>query len=259
MIDPNETGNRSGRETTVDPDDVARFSALADLWWDPKGPFRPLHKFNPARLTVIRDLICAHAGRDADRPSALAGLQVLDIGCGGGLVCEPLARLGADVTGIDASEKNIGTARAHALRAGLDRVPTYLATTAEDLADQGVQFDVVLTLEVLEHVADRALFVRKAAQLTRPGGLLIAATLNRTTKAYALAIIGAEYVLGWLPRGTHDWKRFITPDELDADLRGAGLTPESRTGFTYSPLSDRWRATNDLSVNYLISATRPDA
>lgn len=242
------------RATTIDPDEVARFSALADTWWDANGPMRPLHQLNPLRLGYIKDQIAEHFGRDARDPSALAGLSVLDVGCGAGLVSEPLRRLGADVIGIDPAEANIAAARHHAEAAGL--AIDYHATTAEALADSGQTFDVVLILEVVEHVADVDYFVRTCAMLVRPGGLVIASTINRTLKAFALAIVGAEYVLRWLPRGTHSYDKLVRPSELAAAFRRADLAPRHETGVMYVPIADRWRLTGDMDVNYMMTAAR---
>jgi 2-polyprenyl-6-hydroxyphenyl methylase/3-demethylubiquinone-9 3-methyltransferase len=240
---------------SVDPDEVAKFAALAGQWWDPAGKFAPLHRLNPARLTFIRDRIAAHTGRDplAERP--LAGLRVLDIGCGGGLLCEPLARLGAQVTGIDAAEQNVAVAAEHAAEAGLDI--DYRHGTAEDLAEAGAGFELVLNMEVVEHVADVAAFLQASAALVAPGGAMALATLNRTPKSFALAIVGAEYVLRWLPRGTHDWRRFLRPSELVASLRAAGLETRELTGVAYNPLTGAWRlAPHDLEVNYMVFAVK---
>ena len=239
---------------TVDADEIARFEAMAAEWWDPRGKFRPLHKFNPVRLEYIRDRVAGHFGRDplADRP--LAGLRTLDIGCGGGLLCEPMTRLGASVVGVDASDKNIGTARVHAAESGLDI--DYRATTAEALAEAGERFDVVLNMEVVEHVADVGLFMGACADMLKPGGCMVVATLNRTPKAFALAIVGAEYVLGWLPRGTHDWRKFVRPSEIDRALRPHGVNIEDLTGVSYNPVADRWSTSRDLSVNYMAFAVK---
>ncbi len=248
------------RSASVDPVEVAKFAALAGEWWDPAGKFAPLHRLNPARLTFIRDRIAAHAGRDplAERP--LAGLRVLDIGCGGGLLCEPMARLGAAVTGIDAAETNVAVAAEHAAEAGLDI--DYRHSTAEDLAAEtragnGAGFDLVLNMEVVEHVADVATFLQASAALVAPGGAMALATLNRTVKSFALAIVGAEYLLRWLPRGTHDWRRFLRPSELVAYLRAAGLETRELTGVAYNPLTGAWRlAPRDLDVNYMVFAVK---
>jgi len=242
------------RSTTLDRDEVARFAKLAGEWWDANGPFKPLHRINPVRLTYIRDQLCRKFGQDKAAAASLAGLSVLDIGCGGGLVAEPLARLGAEVTGIDPAPENIETAKAHAEGARLDII--YRATTAEALAASGARFDAVLLLEVIEHVPDVPLFLKSVAPLVKPGGLMVLSTLNRTLKAYALAIIGAELILRWLPLGTHNWNRFVTPDELRGALRGVGLTPTDVTGMVYNPLADEWRLARDTDVNYFATATR---
>lgn len=248
--------SRSGTTTSVDEAEIARFSAMAAEWWDPTGKFKPLHKFNPARLGYFKAEICRHFGRDEKALDALAGLTLVDIGCGGGLVAEPLARLGAEVTGIDASERNIGVAQLHAEQSGLGI--DYRATTAEDLAASGAHYDVVLALEIVEHVADVPFFLGEAARLVRPGGLMIVSTLNRTPKAFALAIVGAEYVLGWLPRGTHDWKKFVTPRELEDALTAAGLTVVDIAGVTLDVFRDRWAVNHgDTDVNYMVTARRP--
>lgn len=240
--------------SSIDPAEVARFSAQAAHWWDPNGPFRPLHRFNPARLAYIRDQLCTYFGRDARARAPLAGLRLLDIGCGGGLVCEPMARLGARVTGADASAANIGAARAHAAQQGLEI--DYRQASAEALAAAGEQFDVVLNLEVIEHVADRGVFLAACAALLKPGGIMVLATLNRTLKAYALAVLGAEYVLGWLPRGTHDWNKFITPEELTVLLAAQALNVTGRTGVTYQILTGQWALSPDMDVNYMLCAEK---
>lgn len=241
--------------TTVDAEEVARFSAMAEAWWDPDGDFRPLHRLNPTRLAYIRDRVAARLDRDplADKP--MRGLKLLDIGCGGGLLSEPMARLGADVTGVDASEKNIGTASAHAAEMGLDI--DYRHGTAEALAEAGESFDVVLNMEVVEHVADVGLFLKSCADLVRPGGAMVLSTINRTPQAFAMAIVGAEYVLRWLPRGTHSWRKFVRPSELSRHAEDAGLTVEHLTGVSYNPLNDRWTLSRDLSVNYMAFTTKP--
>lgn len=242
------------RSSTLDAEEVARFAQLAGEWWDANGPFKPLHRINPVRLTYIRDQLCRKFGRDKKAAGSLKGLSVLDIGCGGGLVCEPLTRLGASVTGIDPAAENIAAAQAHAEGARLDI--TYRADTAEALAGTGAQFDAVLLLEVVEHVPDVPLFLKAVAPLVKPGGVLILSTLNRTYKAYALAIVGAELILRWLPAGTHQWERFVTPDELGAALRGAGLAVTDMTGMVYHPLADNWRLSSDKDVNYFATASR---
>jgi 2-polyprenyl-6-hydroxyphenyl methylase/3-demethylubiquinone-9 3-methyltransferase len=236
--------------TTIDDEEVARFSAMADEWWDPAGKFEPLHKFNPVRLGYIRDRLCAHFGRDPRSLTALDGLTILDVGCGGGLISEPLARMGATVTGIDASAQNIGTARAHAERTGVDI--DYRFTTAEDLCAAGEAFDVVLSLEVVEHVADVDLFLASCAALLRDGGAITLATLNRTPKAFMFGIVGAEYVMRWLPRGTHNWKKFVRPSELARGLRPGGVNVADISGLTFDMLADDWQITGDVSVNYIL-------
>ena len=241
--------------STVDPDEVARFAALAETWWDPRGKMGVLHKFNPVRLGTIKAAACKQFGRDGKRLDALAGLRILDIGCGGGLLCEPLTRLGAAMVGADPAERNIEAARLHAETSGL--VIDYRATTAEALADAGERFDVVLAMEVVEHVADVALFVKRCAEMVNPGGVLIAATLNRTLKSFALAIVGAEYVLGWLPRGTHRWDKFVTPNELEAAVERHGLRVIEETGVIYNLLADRWQISTDMDVNYMLTAAKP--
>jgi len=244
-------------ETTVDPAEIAKFEAMAEAWWDPKGKFKPLHMLNPCRLDYIIAQITAQHGRDPRGVRPLAGLRLLDIGCGGGLLCEPMARLGADVIGADAGEGNIPVARVHAEQMGLEI--DYRHTTAEALAAAGEDFDVVLNMEVIEHVADRQSFLDACAALVRPGGMMITSTLNRTTKSFLAAIVGAEYIMRWLPVGTHDWSKFVKPDELFAMLGQAGLEPVDRKGFVFNPLSRSWRLSDqDLSVNYVTAAVRSD-
>ena len=240
--------------STVDADEVARFSALAAEWWDFGGKMGVLHKFNPVRLGFIRDAVCRRLGRDPKRLDSLSGLRILDIGCGGGLLSEPLARLGAAVVGADPAQANIAAAKLHAGAGGL--AIDYRATTAEALADAGESFDVVLAMEVVEHVADVNLFVRLSAAMVKPGGLMIAATLNRTLKSFALAIVGAEYILRWLPRGTHQWDKFVTPNELEIALELGGLRVIDETGVVYNPLADQWRLASDMDVNYMLVAER---
>ena len=240
--------------TTLDPAEVEKFSRLAAEWWNPTGKMSVLHKFNPVRLAYIREAACERFRRDRTRIDALAGLTVLDIGCGGGLLCEPLARMGASVTGIDPARTNVETARLHAADSGV--AVDYRCTTAEDVAAAGERFDIVLAMEVVEHVADVGLFVEACATLVKPGGLLFMATINRTLKSYALAIVGAEYVLRWLPRGTHEWDKFVTPEELSSAMTAPGLTVTDRRGVRFDILRDRWTETSDLSVNYMITAAR---
>ena len=242
--------------TSIDPAEVEKFSRIADEWWDPRGKFRPLHKFNPARLAYIRDAAAAHFGRDPRGGLPLDGLSLLDVGCGGGLIAEPMRRLGAAVTAIDASERNIKTAMTHAREGSL--AIDYRTTTVEDLVAAGAgPFDIVLNLEVVEHVADPAVFLRHSAALVRPGGLMIVATINRTLKALALAKIGAEYVLGWLPRGTHDPAKFLKPDEVESALADAGMTCLGRAGVAFNPFADVWRIVDDTDVNYMVTAAKP--
>jgi 2-polyprenyl-6-hydroxyphenyl methylase / 3-demethylubiquinone-9 3-methyltransferase len=241
--------------STVDQAEVARFSALAAEWWDAGGKMGVLHKFNPVRLGYIKDAVCRKFGRDGKRLDCLSGLRMLDIGCGGGLLSEPLARLGAKMVGADPALANIEAARLHAAEAGL--AIDYRASTAEALADAGERFHVVLAMEVVEHVADMPLFVKRCAQMVEPGGLLIAATLNRTLKSFALAIVGAEYVLGWLPRGTHRWDKFVTPNELEATMERHGLRVSDEAGVVYNLLADRWRLSTDMDVNYMLTAEKP--
>jgi 2-polyprenyl-6-hydroxyphenyl methylase/3-demethylubiquinone-9 3-methyltransferase len=240
---------------SIDAGEVAKFAAMAEAWWDPDGEFRPLHRFNPVRLGFIRDRLCAHFGRDplSDRP--LAGLKVLDVGCGGGLLSEPLTRLGAEVTGLDAAEENIKVAALHAEESGLKI--DYRHGSVEALAESAARFDAVLNMEVVEHVAEVDSFLAASAALVRPGGVMVLATLNRTPKAFLLAIVGAEYLLRWLPRGTHDWRRFLKPSELARSLRRAGLEITELTGVAYNPLTDGWRlAPRDLDVNYMLVAVK---
>src|SRR5579862_2611394 len=246
--------DRQPTRGTIDEGEVAQFSRLAGQWWDPRGPMAALHKFNPVRLAYIRDRAAARFGRDAKRLDSLAGLRILDIGCGGGILSEPLARLGASVVGADPSASNIAVAQHHATQAGL--AIDYRSTTAEALAEAGESFDVVLAMEVVEHVADVGLFVDLAGAMVRPGGLLIIATLNRTMKSFALAIVGAEYILRWLPRGTHQWDKFVTPNELEIAIEQAGLHITDETGVMYNLLADRWQLTTDMDVNYMVVAEK---
>jgi 2-polyprenyl-6-hydroxyphenyl methylase / 3-demethylubiquinone-9 3-methyltransferase len=241
-------------DATVDTAEVDRFSRLAGEWWDPRGKMAVLHKFNPVRLAYIRDAVCRQFGRNAGHPPCLDGIRILDIGCGGGILCEPLARLGARVVGADPSPDNINAAALHAERGGLKI--DYRLTAVEALAGAGERFDVVLAMEVVEHVADVGLFVRCCADTVRPGGLMIAATLNRTLKSFALAIVGAEYVLRWLPRGTHRWEKFVTPAELEYAMGRAGMQMIGETGVIYNPLTDQWRLSSDMDVNYMLTAEK---
>lgn len=251
---------------SINPEEVARFDRLGEDWWNPRGPMRALHAFNPTRVDYLRRLISHRrarqsphgerpAGTPADRP--LAGLAILDIGCGAGLLSEALCRLGAQVTGIDPAATNIEVARRHAEQSGL--VIDYLCTTAEALVTEGKSFDVVLAMEVIEHVRDVEGFIVCAASFVRPGGLFVAATLNRTLKSYALAILGAEYVLQWVPKGTHSWAQFVKPSELTAAMRAAGLHIFDETGVNFDPLSGKWREGHSMDVNYIIAAERRPA
>lgn len=240
--------------TSVDPAEVAKFSAIAAEWWDPAGKFAPLHKFNPVRLAFIRAEAANHFSRDARSLRPFEGFSLLDIGCGGGLLSEPMARLGFAVTGADASDRNIGTARAHAAQSGLSI--DYQTTTAETLALEGRSFDAVLNMEVVEHVADVAAYLKACTALVKPGGITVVATLNKTLKSLALAKFGAEYVLNWLPRGTHDWNRFIPPAELKAALEESGLTILKTQGVSFDPLGWDWKLSSDVDVNYMVVGRR---
>jgi 2-polyprenyl-6-hydroxyphenyl methylase/3-demethylubiquinone-9 3-methyltransferase len=238
--------------TTVDAAEIARFSALAATWWDGDGPMRALHQMNPTRLAWIKRQACLRFRRQENDPRALAGLTALDIGCGGGILAEPLARMGAKVTGIDPAAEVIAAARAHANDVGL--AIDYRATTVEDVVAGGARFDIVTALEVVEHVADRSAFVASAAAAVKPDGLLVLSTINRTLKAFLLAIVGAEYILGWVPRGTHEYSKLVTPSELSAALRGAGFRSCAETGVVYAPFTDQWQLSSDMDVNYLMAA-----
>ena len=248
---------RSERASTVDAAEVERFGRLGADWWDPRGPMASLHKFNPVRLAYIRDQAAAQFSRDPKKVDCLSGLRILDIGCGGGILSEPLARLGATMVGADPSEENIAIASGHAEKSGLK--VDYRATTAEELAEAGERFDVVLAMEVVEHVVDVDLFVATCAGMVKPGGLMFAATLNRTLKSFALAIVGAEYVLRWLPRGTHRWDKFITPRELETAIENAGLRVTGERGVVYNLFADRWQLSSDMDVNYMLVAARDGA
>eukprot|EP00752_Nemacystus_decipiens_P019591 g17647.t1 len=253
---PNDQTSGSTTTSSIDPEEVARFSALAAEWWDPKGKFGVLHKFNPVRLAYIREKLCAHFGRDEKLARPFEGLRILDIGCGGGLLCEPMARLGATIVGVDPSEKNINTASVHAQEQEL--TIDYRATTAEDLMAAGEMFDVVLNMEVVEHVADVDSFVGDCARMVKPGGLMFVATINRTAKAFFMAIIGAEHLLRWLPVGTHQYEKLVKPEELAKALEPTGMAIVDRCGVTFNPLEDSWkRVPKDLDVNYMILAARP--
>jgi len=242
------------RSSSVDEGEVERFSRYGADWWDPRGPMAALHKFNPVRLGYIRDQAAARFARDPKKLDCLKDLRMLDIGCGGGILSEPLARLSAQMVGADPSPKNIAVASAHAQESGV--TVDYRATTAEDLAAAGEKFDVVLAMEVVEHVTDVNAFVATCASMVMPGGLMIAATLNRTLKSFALAIVGAEYVLRWLPRGTHQWDKFVTPDELELAFERGGLRVTGERGVIYNLLADRWQLSSDMDVNYMLVAER---
>ena len=244
-----------GKLSTVDQGEIDKFSAMADDWWDPDGKFKPLHQLNETRLKFIRQRSCRHFGRDDDRLDPFDGLSVLDVGCGGGLISEPMARLGGAVTGLDAAPANIEVARLHAAASGL--TIDYRCATAEEEAEAGRQYDLVLALEIIEHVADVGTFLSSLGRVVRPGGALFLSTLNRTAKAYLLAIVGAEYLLRWLPRGTHDWQRFVKPSELTRPLRQNGLKVGALSGLVYNPLADRWHLDErDLDVNYILFAAK---
>jgi 2-polyprenyl-6-hydroxyphenyl methylase / 3-demethylubiquinone-9 3-methyltransferase len=242
-------------KTTIDQSEVDRFSAMAAEWWSPTGKFKPLHKFNPVRLAYIRDKAAENFSRNPKSARPLEGLRVLDIGCGGGLLSEPVARMGAEVVGADPSEKNIGIASTHAKASGV--AVDYRAVSAEDLAAAGETFDIVFNMEVVEHVADVELFMNTCASMVRPGGLMFVATINRTMKAAALAIFAAENVLRWLPRGTHQYEKLVRPEELEKPLVANGLEITDRTGVFFSPLANQWNLSKDMDVNYMLLAKRP--
>ena len=241
--------NTTIKSDTIDPEEIERFSRIASEWWDPEGKFKPLHRINPIRIQYILDQLAS---------LALHGLTLLDIGCGGGLISEPMCRLGAKTTGIDASEKNINVAKLHAQQQGL--VIDYRATSAESLVATGACYDIVLALEIIEHVANIPTFVETCCKLVKPGGIMIWSTINRTPKSYALAIVGAEYVLRWLPRGTHTWRKFVKPSELYSELRKNGLEITNMTGMSLNPLNFQWQLNkNDLAVNYLLVAKKVES
>ena len=241
--------------SSIDSAEIARFSRHAEDWWNPQGALRPLHKLNPARLEYVRDQICGHFARKTGARDVLKGLTVLDIGCGGGLLCEPLARLGAKVTGLDASAEAINAARQHAEKSELDI--TYVCGSVEDFAQTANRYDVITALEILEHVADINSFLKGAARLLKPGGILLLSTVNRTAKSYLLGIVAAEYILRWVPKGTHDWRKFIRPSELAAHLQKTGLEVTDITGMTYAPLNDSFHLRQGgVAVNYLMAAVK---
>ena len=244
------------KASTIDPVEIEKFQAMAAEWWDPSGKFKPLHMLNPCRLDYITSQIAVEFDRDLAMRAPFSGLRILDIGCGGGLLSEPMARLGAEVVGVDAAERNVPVASLHADEQGLSI--DFRHATAEDLVAEGETFDAVLNIEVIEHVSDPGAFLAACHDLLKPGGLMTCSTINRTAKSFALAIVGAEYVMRWLPAGTHQWSRFITPDELFGLLRQAGLDPVDRTGFVFDPLGWRWHLSDrDLSVNYVTTSLRP--
>jgi 2-polyprenyl-6-hydroxyphenyl methylase / 3-demethylubiquinone-9 3-methyltransferase len=249
--------DRNAAGATVDTAELEKFARMAESWWDPRGKFRPLHKVNPTRIAFIRDTLAKRLGRDPLAPRPLEGLRLLDVGCGGGLLSEPMARLGAKVTGIDPTARNIGIARLHAEQSGL--AIDYRVETAEDLAAAGETFDVVLSMEVVEHVADLGAFIADCCRLLSEQGVMFVATLNRTPKSFLFAIVGAEYVLRWLPRGTHEWRRFVRPSELAAAARRADAEIGSLTGVSYDPLRDSWGLSRDLDVNYMATVTHAAA
>ena len=244
-------------QSTIDASEVEKFQAMAAEWWDPNGKFKPLHMLNPCRLDYITNQIAAEFERDLTSPKPFAGLRILDIGCGGGLLSEPMARLGAEVVGADAAERNIPVAQVHAEEQGL--TIDYRHTSAEALVEAGEQFDAIMNMEVVEHVADPLTFLTACQQLLKPGGLMTCSTLNRNPKSYVFAIIGAEHVMRWLPKGTHEWSKFITPDELFDLLRQAGMEPVDKTGFVFNPIGWNWRLSEkDLSVNYVTTSIKPN-
>lgn len=247
----------SDSQTTIDQNEVDRFSRMAAEWWNPKGKFKPLHKFNPVRLAYIREAVGAQFGRDINATKPFEGLRFLDIGCGGGLLCEPMARLGAEVVGADASETNIEVAKLHAQQSGLDI--DYRATTSEALEAVGEKFDVILNMEVVEHVSDVDFFIKSCANMVRDDGLMFIATINRTPKARLLALFMAENVLGWLPKGTHQYEKLVKPEELDAALAGTGVEVFERSGVFYNVLLDEWRKSKDMDVNYMVASKRVSA
>jgi 2-polyprenyl-6-hydroxyphenyl methylase/3-demethylubiquinone-9 3-methyltransferase len=236
-------------KTTIDRSEIEKFAAMAEAWWDPTGKFRPLHRLNPVRVSFIRDRVASHFGRNPEDLTPLEGLSLIDIGSGGGLLTEPMARLGAQVTGVDATPRNVEVARLHAEQAGVKAI--YLNCAAEDLVAQGQRFDVVLAMEIIEHVSDVDAFLEACSRLLKPGGIMFIATMSRTIKSYAMAIIGAEYVMRWLPKGTHEWNRFIRPSEMARGLRAQGLSLAELTGVSYNPFKDTFHLSRDLDVNYM--------
>ena len=248
------TMDTSPKLSSLDPAEVEKFSKLAAEWWNPKGKFGVLHVFNPVRLTYIKEQVCARFGLDPLVERPFEGLRFLDIGCGGGLLCEPMARLGASVVGVDPSEKNIKTASVHAAEQEL--AIDYRVGVAEDLNEAGEKFDVILNMEVIEHVAMPQHFTKNCVGMMKPSGLMFVATLNRTLKSFALAIVGAEYVLRWLPKGTHEWEKFIKPEELGVWLANNGAVVKSETGVVYHPVGREWKRAKDMDVNYMLVAQK---
>lgn len=240
--------------TTIDPQEVSRFAAMAKEWWAPNGKMRPLHALNPVRIAFIKDIACDLFDRSPRKLDCLSSLRILDIGCGGGILSEPLARLGGNVVGIDPASENVEVAKLHAEQSGL--TIDYRATTAEALADAGEKFDIVIASEVVEHVASLSLFVKRATEMVKPGGFMAVTTLNRTMKSFALAIVGAEYILRWLPVGTHTWDKFVTPEEMQGEFSANGMTEIDRGGIIFNPLTGEWRRGNDTDVNYMIAARK---
>lgn len=255
-ISSNNGTARVPLRSSLNESELAKFSAIAETWWDADGPFKPLHALNPTRLAFIRSTLCHHFRKDPNSPRPFEGMRLVDVGCGGGILSEPLARMGAMVTGVDAVDKNIKIARLHAESDPVTASIEYLCTTAEKLVEEQRQFDAVLALEVIEHVADPAEFCKSLSALTVPDGAVVISTLNRSMRAYAAAIIGAEYILHWLPKGTHDWSKFVTPEELALILKRASVTVQEMAGFVYKPLSGKWALSDDISVNYIVFATK---
>ncbi|BFI31575.1 2-polyprenyl-6-hydroxyphenyl methylase / 3-demethylubiquinone-9 3-methyltransferase [Marchantia polymorpha subsp. ruderalis] len=255
LASPSQKPNKKYRGSINDVE-TAKFAAIADTWWDHHGPFKPLHAINPVRLSFIRSALCHHFRKDASSATPLDGLTIVDVGCGGGLACEPLARMGAQVLGVDAVEKNIKVASVHAMKDPSTSTIQYRCTTAEQLVHENQEFDVVLALEVIEHVADHMEFCKSLASLTKKNGMVIISTINRSISAYGLAIVGAEYVLGWLPKGTHDWSKFVTPEELALLMKRTSLSIEEMAGVVFNPHTQKWSLSDDTSVNYIASSVR---
>ncbi|CAN0877452.1 Ubiquinone biosynthesis O-methyltransferase, mitochondrial [Linum grandiflorum] len=252
---PGEIHHKS-TTSSLKENELAKFSAIADTWWDADGPFKPLHEMNPTRVAFIRSTLCRHFRKNPELPKPFEGLKIVDVGCGGGILSEPLARLGATVTGVDAVEKNIKIARLHSDLDPSTSTIEYVCTTAEKLVEEGRQFDAVMALEVIEHVAEPAEFCKSLAALTRPGGAVVVSTINRSMRAYAAAIVAAEYILHWLPRGTHQWSSFLTPEELAMILKRSNIDVEEMAGFVLNPLTGRWIISDDVSVNFIAFATK---